>query len=188
MNPSNETPEDAALASDPLLGRAVVTPRLLVRPPCEADRARFAELFCSDAFMIFSGPLPEQAAHRRFDHMLAMCDVVPFAKQPIVERASGVVVGYTGVDYFTFESEARLEWGYRLVPECRGIGYASEASQALLARAGETFSGQLLALIHPVNHASENVCRKLGFAFLKQATVDGDTRNVYALVVRGTAQ
>jgi len=80
MNPSNETPEDAALASDPLLGRAVVTPRLLVRPPCEADRARFAELFCSDAFMIFSsGALPEEAAHRRFEHMLAMCDVVPFA-------------------------------------------------------------------------------------------------------------
>ncbi len=47
--------------------------------------------------------------------MLAMCDVVPFAKQPILERASGLVVGYTGVDYFTFEGEERLEWGYRLV-------------------------------------------------------------------------
>jgi RimJ/RimL family protein N-acetyltransferase len=159
-----------------------------VRPPREADRVRFADLFRNDAFMVFSSaPLSEDAAHKRFDHMLAMCQVVPFAKQPIVERSSGVVVGYTGVDYFTFEGEERLEWGYRLVPGARGKGYATEAGHALLTSAGETFSGELLAIIDPANHASQNVCRKLGFAFLKQASVDGDLRNLYALVIGDTA-
>jgi RimJ/RimL family protein N-acetyltransferase len=167
------------------LNKTLITSRLEVRPPRELDRARFVELFCDDDFMIFSGQaLTEEASHGRFDHMLAMCEVVPFAKRPIVERASGQVVGYTGVDYFTFEGEERLEWGYRLVPDSRGMGYATEASQALLARARETFSGQLLAIINPANHASQNVCRKLGFAFLKQAPVDNeDIANFYTLAI-----
>ena len=171
------------------LEKTLVTSRLEVRPPRELDRARFVELFCNDDFMIFSGQaLTEEAAHGRFDHMLAMCEVVPFAKQPIVERASALVVGYTGVDYFTFEGEERLEWGYRLVPESRGLGYATEASQALLARARETFSGELLAMIDRSNHASQNVCRKLGFAFLKQAPVDGDIANFYTLTIGDTGR
>jgi RimJ/RimL family protein N-acetyltransferase len=167
----------------------LVTTRLEVRPPREADRVRFIELFRNDAFMVFASQgLTEEAANRRFDHMLAMCENIPFSKQPIVERASGTVVGYTGVDYFTFEGEERLEWGYRLVPESRGFGYATEASQALLARARETFSGELLAIIDPANRASEKVCRKLGFAFLKQSHVDGDVRSLYTLSIGDTAR
>jgi len=61
---------------------------LEVRPPQELDRARFVELFCNEDFMIFSGQArTEAAAHRRFDHMLAMCEFVSFAKQPIGPRA-----------------------------------------------------------------------------------------------------
>jgi RimJ/RimL family protein N-acetyltransferase len=165
----------------------LITTRLEVRPPRETDRVRFTELFRNDAFMVFSSrALSEEAANRRFDHMLDMCEIIPFSKQPIIERASGVVVGYTGVDYFTFEDEERLEWGYRLVPESRGLGYATEASEALLACAGETFSGELLAIIDPANPASQHVCRKLGFAFLKQAPVDGDVRNIYTLAIGDT--
>jgi RimJ/RimL family protein N-acetyltransferase len=167
------------------LEKAVITSRLEVRPPRELDRALFVELFCNEDFMVFSGQAgTEEEAHRRFDHMLAMCEVVPFAKQPIVERESGLVVGYTGVDYFTFEGEERLEWGYRLLPTSRRLGYATEASHALLARARQTFSGELLAIINPANRASQNVCRKLGFAFLKQAPVDsGAIANFYTLTI-----
>lgn len=172
------------------LEKTLVTSRLEVRPPRELDRARFVELFCDDDFMIFSGQARTvEAAHGRFDHMLAMCEGVPFAKQPIVERKSGLVVGYTGVDYFTFEGEERLEWGYRLLPESRGLGYTTEASHALLAHARETFSGELLAIINPANHASQNVRRKLGFAFLKQAPVDdGDIANFYTLAIGDTGR
>ncbi len=169
--------------------KTLVTTRLEIRPPCETDRARFTELFCNDAFMIFSsGALTAEAANRRFDHMLAMCEIIPFSKQPIVERSSGIVIGYTGVDYYTFEGKERLEWGYRLVSESRGFGYATEASQALLASARDAFSGELLAIINPANHASQNVCRKLGFAFLKQAPVDGNVRNLYTLIIGDTAR
>jgi RimJ/RimL family protein N-acetyltransferase len=68
------------------------------------------------------------------------------------------------------------------------LGYATEASQALLGRAREAFSGELLAIIDPANRPSQNVCRKLGFAFLKQAPVDGDVRNLYTLAIGQTAR
>lgn len=171
----------------PVLNTALVTARLEVRPPREPDRARFVDLFCNDDFMIFAPQtLTEEAAHRRFDHLLARCEVVPFAKQPIVERSSGIIVGYTGADDVTFDGAQRLEWGYRLVPEARGLGYATEASRALLARARETFSGELLTMIDPANQASQHVCSKLGFSFLRQALVDGDVTNIYTLAIGDT--
>ncbi len=163
---------------------AVTTARLLVRPPREGDRDRFVELFRDEDFMVFyPSVLSEEDAEDRFDHMVAVCQAVPFGKQPVVERSSGLVVGYTGVDYIDFEGETWLEWGYRLVRECRGRGYATEASQALLARAHQTYAGEVLAIIAPDNLASQNVCRKLGFSFWKQAAVNGETQNLYRLRV-----
>ena len=161
---------------------AVTTARLVVRPPVEADRQRFVELFRDEDFMVFyPSVLTEEQAEERFDHMVDVCRTVPFGKQPVVERSSGLVVGYTGVDHIDVEGEARLEWGYRLVPECRGLGYATEAGRALLAKAHRTYAGELIAIIAPDNLPSQNVCRKLGFTFWKQAPVDGDVRNLYTV-------
>ena len=163
---------------------AVTTERLLVRPPREADPDRFVGLFCDEDFMVFyPGVRTEEEAADRFDHMVAVCQTIPFGKQPVVERSSGRVVGYTGVDYIDVEGKTWLEWGYRLVPERRGRGYATEASQALLATAHQTYAGELLAIIAPENLASQNVCNKLGFTFWKQAPVEGDIRNLYTLPV-----
>jgi RimJ/RimL family protein N-acetyltransferase len=162
----------------------VTTARLLVRLPLEADRDRLVELFCDQDFMVFSpGVLATEEANDKFDHMVAVCQAVPFGKQPVVELSSGLVVGYAGVDYIDFEGKTWLEWGYRLVPACRGLGYATEASQALLARVHQTYAGELLAITAVENLASQNVCRKLGFAFWKQATVEGHLGNLYTLPV-----
>lgn len=160
----------------------MLTSRLEVRLPREADRARFVKLFSDDDFMVFSdGALPAESATRRFDEMLRRSDELPFAKQPVVERSSGTVVGYAGVDWFAFEGARRLELGYRLVPSARGKGYATEAGGALLALAAETYRGELYAIIHPSNGASINTAGKLGFTFWKQASVDGQVRNLWGL-------
>lgn len=134
--------------------------------------------------MVFSeGVLTDAGAHRRFEHMLEMVHEVPFAKQPIIERSSARIVGYTGVDWYDFDSGRGLEWGYRLAPQYRGRGYATEASKALLDTAAEFFEGEIFALIDPDNDPSQNVCEKLGFVFLKRAVFDGDVRNLYRLEV-----
>jgi RimJ/RimL family protein N-acetyltransferase len=161
----------------------MLTSRLEVRLPRESDRARFVELFCDDDFMVFSaGVLTTDAAHDRFDEMLIRGAELPFAKQPVIERSTGMIVGYAGVNRFDFEGRRRLEFGYRLVPEARGVGYATEASRAVIATAARTFRGEILAMIDPTNHPSKNVAGKLGFAFWKQASVDdGYLVNIYRL-------
>ena len=164
----------------------LTTARLMVRPPREADRDRFVELFCNEDFMVFyPSALTKREANDRFDHMVAVCHAIPFGKQPVVELSSGLVVGYTGVDYIDFEGKTWLEWGYRLVPECRGLGYATEAGQALFAKAHRSYTGALLCIIAPENLASHNVCCKLGFEFWKQAPVDGDIGDLFTLAVGG---
>jgi RimJ/RimL family protein N-acetyltransferase len=151
----------------------MLTGRLELRPTEEQDRHRFVELFCDDEFMIFSGGvLDSAAAHLRFDEMLQRAQELAFAKQPIIERESDTIIGYSGVNWFDFEGERRLEFGWRLVPGARGKGYATEAGRAVLAVAAESFRGEILAMIDPTNHASANVARKLGFVFWKQAVVD----------------
>lgn len=161
-------------------GLAVLTPRLEVRPAAEKDRARFVELFCDEDFMIFyAGALTTIAAHARFDEMLVRCAELDFAKQPVIERSTGVILGYSGVDWFDLDGRRHLEYGYRLVPQARGKGYATEASAALLAKASESFSGEVLAIIDPTNHPSQNVIRKLDFDFWKESVVDTCLRNIY---------
>jgi RimJ/RimL family protein N-acetyltransferase len=167
-----------------LASQTVLTPRLEVRVPVEADRERFVQLFRDEAFMVFSaGVLDSDGAHRRFDEMLERAAELPFAKQPVIERRTGSIIGYTGVNTFEFEEQRRLEYGYRLVPEARGKGYATEAGRALLTLASATFSGEILAMIDPRNVPSQNVARKLGFEFWKQAVVNGFLDNLYRLEV-----
>jgi RimJ/RimL family protein N-acetyltransferase len=162
----------------------VTTARLEVRPPVEADRARFVEFFRDPEFMVFYPvSYTEAQANAKFDHLLALCREIPFGKQPVVERATGRVVGYTGVDYLEVEGRTWLEWGYRLIPECRGLGYATEAANALLALARRTYEGELLAVIAPDNLPSQKVIGKLGFTFWKQAPVFGDLCNLYTLLL-----
>jgi RimJ/RimL family protein N-acetyltransferase len=165
--------------------RRVLTPRLEIRLPVEQDRDRFVELFCDEEFMVFSdGVLEPEAAHRRFDEMLQRAEELPFAKQPVIERASGVILGYSGVNWFDFEGDRRLEFGYRLVPSARGKGFATEASRAVLSKAAASFTGEILAMIDPANAPSQRVASKLGFAFWKQALVDdGYLVNLYRLEI-----
>lgn len=134
--------------------------------------------------MVFSsGVLTATAAHERFDEMLVRAAELSFAKQPVIERPSKTIVGYAGVNWCELEGLRRLEFGWRLVPEARGLGYATEAGRVLLDLAAETFQGEILAIIDPLNHASRGVALKLGFTFSKQATEDGYLVDLFRYLV-----
>ena len=162
----------------------ISTERLDLRLPEERDREVFVELFGRSDFMVFSGgTLTPDVAASRFDGMLANARQIPFAKQPVVERASGTIVGYCGVAWMDFEGRRCLEFGYRFTPAARGKGYATEAGQALLAVAGRSFTGEILATIDPTNDASKRVARKLGFEYWKLAIVGGFEDEVHRLTI-----
>jgi hypothetical protein len=78
-------------------------------------RARFVELFCDDDLMVSSaGVLTTDAAHDRFDEMWIRGAELAFAKQPVVEQSTRMIVGCAGVNWFDFEGRRRLQFGYQL--------------------------------------------------------------------------
>jgi RimJ/RimL family protein N-acetyltransferase len=161
------------------------TERLHIRVATEEDRSRFVDLFSHAGFMMFSrtGALDRVAANLRFDHMIALGEELPFCKQCIIEESTGVIIGYAGADCFEFRGERRLEFGYRLIAESRGCGYATEAGGVLLDLARVVWSGELLAFIDPRNDASRNVLRKLDFEFLEHSSIDGQEVELYSITL-----
>lgn len=158
----------------------IETERLTIRPPIENDRARFVELFTDEAFTVFSeGAHDVASANVRFDGMLGLAAAVPYAKQPIIENSSGLIIGYTGVGTVAFEQADQLEWGWRLSAEARGRGYATEATAALLRLADSHDDGQMLCIIDVDNAPSRGVADKLGFELWRQFTwPDGVTTDL----------
>jgi [ribosomal protein S5]-alanine N-acetyltransferase len=163
----------------------IETDRLIIRPPVENDRARFVELFTDDRFTVFSDGVHDvESANARFDRMLLMVDAIPYAKQPVVERRSGTIVGYTGAGSVVVDGIDRLEWGWRLVPEARGLGYATEATTALLAVADRHDDGEMLCIVAGDNHPSRRVAAKVGFRWWRRIDWMGDPSDPTDLLVR----
>lgn len=161
------------------------TERLIIRPPAERDRARFVELFTNESFTVFSDGVHDvESANARFDRMLRLANAVPYAKQPVIERTSGVIVGYTGVGAVLLNGVDRLEWGWRLVPEARGDGYATEATAALLAVADRVDDGEILCLIDVDNHPSRRVADKVGFQWWRRIDWPDDPNDSTDALVR----
>jgi RimJ/RimL family protein N-acetyltransferase len=160
------------------------TDRLIIRAPVESDRPRFVELFTDEAFTVFAGVHDVESAHARFGRMLVLADAVPYAKQPVIEKATGVIVGYTGVGSVVFEGLDRLEWGWRFVPDARGRGYATEATTALLDVADGHDDGEVLCIIATDNHASRRVADKVGFRWWRRYNWPEDPTTRTDLLIR----
>ena len=147
----------------------VETNRLQLRPAVEADRPRFLELFTDPEFMAFgAGALDMEQAHARVDRLIELPNLIPYAKQPVIEKSTGQTVGYTGVDTAVIDGVDRLEWGWRFATEARGQGYATEAAQALLDVADRHSDGEMLCIIAADNAPSHRVAEKLGFTWQRQ--------------------
>lgn len=160
------------------------TERLMLRAPVENDRGRFVELFTDEAFMVFAGVLDVASANARFERMLAVASAVPYAKQPVIDRSTGGIVGYTGVDAVELDGLNRLEWGWRFVPTARGRGYATEATTALLAMAGSIDNGEILCIVAADNVPSRRVADKTGFQWWKRINWAADPAHPTDLLVR----
>jgi len=142
----------------------------------EADRNRFVELFTDEEFMVFGARLNAESANARFDDMIHMSDLVEYAKQPVVERASATVVGYTGVGVVAFDGADCLEWGWHLVDSASGKDLATEAVTALLSFVDGIDFGELLCFIEPDNTPSRSVADNVGFDWWRCADWNGDPR------------
>lgn len=143
------------------------------------------ELLTDPTFTVFSNQGNDVgAANDRFDRMLALAALVPYAKQPVVDKASGRILGYTGVGPALIDGVYRLEWGWRLEATARGKGYATEAAAALLQVADGLDNGEMLCIIDPSNEPSRRVAEKLGFRWWRHHSWPGSPDVVDDLLVR----
>ncbi|WP_191089774.1 GNAT family N-acetyltransferase [Nesterenkonia ebinurensis] len=86
------------------------------------------------------------------------------------ERTNGARVGFALMKPIPFsegvEAEQQdIEIGWHLHPSAWGSGFASEAAQALVDHARAQGLGQLVAVTHAENAASQAVARRLGMRY-----------------------
>jgi [ribosomal protein S5]-alanine N-acetyltransferase len=170
--------------------QVIDTGRLFLRRFTLDDLPAFHEL-CSRPEIIRyaqSKPLGSLEEARSMMHAAPFHDYATYGygRFACVWKESGDVIGFSGVKYVPEIGETEL--GYRFLPEFWGRGLATEAGQASIEFARSELGLQrLVAMVHPDNHASASVLRKLGFAVEKQLRYSGlpdIDLNLYALDLR----
>lgn len=86
----------------------------------------------------------------------------------IIETHDSAFVGDCGLTWQQVEGVPHLEVGYHVRAALQGQGLATEAAAACRDFARQhTAATDLVALVHPANHASQRVACKIGMARLK---------------------
>jgi len=92
---------------------------------------------------------------------------------PFFLLASGAFVGCAGLKPYEPEP-GRFEMGFHLCRAHWGLGYATEAAEAVVRHAfGDLGLTSLLSGHNPANHASRRVLEKLGFNWLRDELFEG---------------
>jgi RimJ/RimL family protein N-acetyltransferase len=104
-----------------------------------------------------------------------LCDyaVHGYGRMAVIEKASGRLVGFSGLKYVAELDEVDI--GYRFLPDCWGKGYATENARAVMEQgAREHGIHRVVGTVHPDNPASGRVLEKLGLRFKRVLEPDDD--------------
>ncbi len=177
---------DSQLSS--ALGERVVlaTPRMVLRAVGEADISPlYQKIFSVPEVMkwVFAGTALSLAESESFIRANFNFKVAPIGLCALVDRASGEVIGFAGLNPCQVLSDDDIEIGFVLAREAWGRGLATEIGLAQLAlgfeRLGRT---RLLALASARNAASIGTLEKLGMHYHSDVTPSGRSpRRVYCI-------
>lgn len=92
----------------------------------------------------------------------------------IMLKLDSDVIGYCGLIFDGQGSPDEPELAYELLRRAYGVGYATEATQALVTWAARTGYRRLWAGVRTWNVASRNVLHKLGFISAGQVEPDAE--------------
>ena len=157
------------------------TERLSLRPAREADKPFLYTLFGHPDVMRYwlggRAMIPEEVdaltAYFSNDYGILL----------VTEKATREAVGVAGIVPCPYLGIADYEFGWGLLPDSWGQGYATEMTSALVEVGfRELPVERLLALAHPANTASWRVLEKAGMTFVEELeTPDRGPRRVYSL-------
>ncbi len=173
------------------------TDRLLLRPPQSGDLDELARLGADPDVMRYIGPGTTHdrvVAGEWLDRMLEEGHVgvpgppglpgwlVVIVKPKEVWAGLAALKILAGQHAAAIGIEPAVELGYRLLPECWGHGYATEAAGALLGYGFVELGIPLITAIADVrNVASNHVLVKIGLECRKCYRLDGREINFYSL-------
>ena len=159
------------------------TPRLIIRDLEESDLHPLAALWSDPQVTLhLGGPRDFQWVVEALAEDLAARQET-YDLRPVIDKASGQVVGHCGYLEKEVDGRAEIELTYVLARSAWGKGLATEAAAALRDYAfGELKLNRLIALIEPGNSASEHVAQKIGMHLERETLRPGDAvRLVYAI-------
>ncbi len=160
------------------------TPRLLIRPLEATDIAVLTAIWAdAEVTRYMGGPRDAERVRRVLEEELQAGAHDPIRFWPVIEKASGRVVGDCGLTRKDVDGQAEIELVYVFAADAWGKGYATEAASVLRDYAfGQLGLLRLIALIDPENGASARVAEKVGMHFEKEIVRPGGAlRRVYAM-------
>jgi len=130
-----------------------------------------------------SGPRDPDWLREVFTDTAANPQAEKYDLWPVVEKASGRLVGHCGLLDKDIEGQIEIELNYMFSPSAWGQGYAVEIGHGLVTYAFEALGlRRLIALIEPDNAASVRVAEKLGLRLEQEIIRPGGARRLlYAL-------
>lgn len=159
------------------------TQRLVIRDLEAEDIPALVKLWTDpDVTRYMAGPRDEIGLRASLEED-AGADAPKFDLRPVVEKASGNLIGHCGLLEKPVDGVPEIELVYVLARAAWGRGLGTEAARGLRDYAfTELGLGRLIVLIDPENLASGRVAAKAGFQFEKMTVRPGGRlMHVYTL-------
>jgi RimJ/RimL family protein N-acetyltransferase len=162
------------------------TERLRLRGHRLDDYAALAAIWADPQVVRYIGGKPS-TPHQSWQRLLryaGLWQLLGYGFWAIEEKSSGRMLGDIGYMDVKRDIVPTLdgmpEVGWVLTPEVHGRGHASEALTAVLAWGDAHFGAHRAAcIIEPGNAPSIRLARKAGFRLSHEATLDGETLQVF---------
>jgi len=142
------------------------TARLLFRKFKADDFHDWIPFFSDPASTAFWEGIPESpeaACREQFDRIFERYEKGLGGMNALIDRERNVLVGMCGLLIQVVDGVREMEIGYSLLPEFRGMGYATEAGKHCRDQAFRNhWSESLISIIHRENKPSMQVASRLG--------------------------
>ena len=170
------------------------TARLRLRCHCPADLAPFVAMWQEPAFYRYLAgrPLPEEGVWTKMLRHLGVWALYGYGYWAVEEKSTGQFIGNVGFGEWQRAIEPSIkgwpEMGWVLAPHVHGRGYATEATQAVLAWGDVHLpTPRTVCLIDEDNAPSRGLAAKLGYQEFGRAAYHGcDVLLLERLAVKAT--
>jgi ribosomal-protein-alanine N-acetyltransferase len=164
---------------------ALETKRLRLRRFRGSDLDGLTAMFSDpEAMRFLKGPRDRETCLADLRKYIANAETLGWAPMAVVRKDNEQLIGRCGIWPCKVDEVLQIEIGYFIERGSWGHGYATEACAALITAGFQQGLERIITIINPDNVASQRVAEKLGLAYEKTTTVDGQTAKIYTIAKR----